>query len=210
MKKPGILLISLGIIVTLLLSCGTAHKTAKTKAENIRTVWIKKFDIVDCKDEKMIGKAGIRYIKDSVLLMTLRNRSGMEGARMYVYKDSIFFFNRVKKNWFAERIVGDIKQEMMNGMKQAEELILRTGKQKKYFEVNMGGKNSVSLYVMRYKEIGKKIYMPEDITIKLMYRNNTYCYRLKDPVYMVNEIFSVERIHPGKRYRKVMKLDEAL
>ena len=210
MKRRGIKLISFGILVATLVSCGTAHRTMRSQAEHIYSVWIKKYDIVDCKEEKMIGKAGVRYIRDSVLLLTLRNRSGMEGARIYVYKDSIFVFNRIKKRWFAGSIPQVIKQEMGKGMKEKEEILLRTGKQKKYLEFNLGEKNCVSLYVKQYAEVGKKTYMPEDLTIKLLYKNRIYCYRLRDPVYVVNEKISAGRIHPGKRYKKVMNLDEAL
>lgn len=198
------------IVIMLLQGCGTTTRLKRAGNEEIRTLWVKKYDIVDCGEGKIEGRAGIRFIKDSVLLLSLRNRSGLEGARVYVYRDSVFVFNRIKKTYYEGVIPGIIKKEINKGKEEKNQGLMRAEKQKKYFEYDLGDGNRVSLYVQKYQEIGKKRYIPGDVTIKLLYRNRTYCYRLKEPEYVVNGKTVVNRLNPGRKYKKVNDLDEAL
>ncbi len=190
--------------------CAVVRKTEKAEQEEISSLWIKKYDLRDCVENKIFGKAGIRYLKDSVILVTMRNRSGMEGARIYIYRDSIFAFNRIKKVYYSGKIPERINDEYKGTKKGKNKGVLRHDKQKKYFEYNLGKENVIKMYVEKYAEVGRKTYIPEEMTVKILYEKRIYCYRFTDAEIRINEKVSVKRIVPGMKYKKVEKPDEVL
>ncbi len=207
MKRVEISAIHLILTLFLIQGCAVVRKAEKPGQKEITSLWIKKYELRDCSEERMLGKAGVRYLKDSVILVTMRNRSGMEGARIYVYKDSVFAFNRIKKVYFAGKIPAGISEEEKRGKDNG---LLRKGKQKKYFEYDLGNGTRITIYVGKYSEIARKTYIPEEMTVKILYEKRIYCYRFKNPEIKINEKISVRRIMPGTRYKRVAKADEVL
>ena len=178
--------------------CSPQRKAIKSGEGEIRALWIKKYDLAYCGDNKAQGKIGIRYIRDSVLLVTIGNRSGMEGARIYVYRDSVFIYNRVKKTYYSVAVPFTLhKTPKEKDNKNKEQGLLRKDDQKKFFEYDLGEGNRVAIYIEKYREIGKGYYIPEELKIKTRYEGKNYCYHLLSPEYQINTAFSVKKISSG-------------
>ncbi len=182
----------------------------KSRGENIQTLWIKKYDLTPCENEKIQGKVGYRYIRDSVVMITLRNRSGMEGARIYIYRDSAFIYNRVNKTYFPVAITERVKEKQQAKIRDEGVGLLRRNEQRKYFEYYLGKGNKIAFYVKKYLVVRKGYYIPGDVTIKALFEGRSYCYRLVAPVYQTNVPVNVKRMGSNSKYRKVRSLDEAL
>jgi hypothetical protein len=189
--------------------CSVARRTTTGTRETITSLWIKSFALTDCKGGEVIAKAGFRYIRDSVLLITMRNKSGIEGARFYIYKDSLFAYNRMKKTWYAGKNTVGNKEIGIRGERVKNDLI-RRNTQKKYFEYTLGDNNKISVYIEKYIPLAGKNYIPGKLKIKLLYQGRVYCYGLLDPHVNVNVPVAVKRVKPGNRYKKVNTLNEVL
>ena len=171
-------------------------------------MWIKKYDVTACGATHVDGKIGIRYIRDSVVLVTLRNRSGLEGARIYIYKDTVFVYNRIKKTYYSDGLPKRVfRREGKN--KHVNEL-LRKDSQKTYFEYELGQRNRATIYIKKFKEVENGYYLPEELIIKVSYKGGSYCYHLMAPVYQINTPVNVKKINNSVKYRKVKNLDEVL
>ena len=210
MIKAKSIPVRLIIMIFLLQGCGGARKAVISGNMEIKTIWIKSLDLTTCNKQKILGKAGIRFIRDSVLFITLRNRSGMEGSRIYIYKDSIFVFNRINKTYYAEKIPGKTAENTGNERGKTESDLLRKDRQRKNFEYDLGSDNRVTVDVRRYISISGNYYMPGDVIIKVYYKGEGYCYRITEPKITVNGAVSIKRIKPGGKYKKIKTLDEVL
>ncbi len=74
-----------------------AYKSYSNKIEHL---WIKKIKgKFYYSGKREVFYAGIRAIKDSVIVVVLRNELGMEGYRLFIEKDSITFINRIEKSY---------------------------------------------------------------------------------------------------------------
>ena len=207
MKRLRISAVQLILILLLVPGCAVVRKTEKPGTKEINSLWIKKYELRDCSEDRIRGKAGVRYVKDSVILVTMRNRSGMEGGRIYVYRDSVFIFNRIKKVYYAGKIPDGIISEVKS---EKDNELLHRGRQKKYFEYDLGNGTRITIYVEKYSEVARKTYIPAEMTIKILYEEKNYCYRFTNAEIRVNEKMTVKRIVPGTRYKKVVKPDEVL
>ena len=211
MKKSGKIIFVIVLTGLLFGGCSPQRKALKGGEGEIRTLWIKKYDIAYCDDNKAHGRIGIRYIKDSVLLVTVRNKSGMEGARIYMYRDSVFIYNRVKKTYYSEAVPLSLhKFPKEKDIKYKEQGLLRKDDQKKFFEYDLGKGKRVAIYIEKYREIGKGYYIPEEMKIRTRYEGENYCYHLSSPEYQINAAFSVKKISSGAKYKKVNRLDEVM
>ena len=211
MKRMGKIIFVILLTGLIFGGCSSQRKPLKSGEGEIRTLWVKKYDLAYCGDNKARGKIGIRYIKDSVLLVTMRNRSGMEGARIYLYRDSVFIYNRIKKTYYAESVPLSIyKSPKEEGKKNKEQGLLRKNDQQKYFEFDLGKGNRVAIYIKKYVGIGQGYYLPEEMNIKTRYEGKNYCYHLLNPEYQINTTFSVKKIGSGAKYQKVNRLDEVM
>ncbi len=211
MKRIGKIILVILLTGLIFGGCSPQRKALKSGVGEIRTLWVKKYDLAYCGDVKVQGKIGIRYIKDSVLLVTMRNRSGMEGARIYLYRDSVFIYNRVKKTYYAETVPLSLhKTRKEEDKKSKEQGLLRKDDQQKFFEFDLGKGNRVAIYIEKYIGIGQGYYIPGEMNIKTRYEGKNYCYHLLSPEYQINTAFSVKKISSGSKYKKVNRLDEVM
>ncbi len=200
--------IFLAVLSLLVQGCGSSGygKRTKQKAEEIETVWIKNLSLMDCREKNEDGKIGIRYIRDSVTVVIMRGKSGIEGGRIYIYRDSLFIFNRMKKKYLAEKI-DDAGNYVMNGK---EVQWIRKNTQKKYFEYTMMKKGKIKIYVKEYHKINEHAYIPATMIVKVRWEGKDYCILLKGGKVQTNVKVNTGRIEPSNRYQRTHSIQDVL
>jgi len=199
--------IILGLIMLLCTQgCGgtkNVKSSGKTEEKEIENFWIRNVGVSTCEEGKSVGRLGIRYVRDSVVVLVLRNKTGMEGARIYIYQDKVYIFNRVKKKYYKGEL--DTKNTEL-GMSVGE-FLYRKNTIKKYFEFVMGKNNGVRVYVKGYRKVGKG-YVPDDMKIKMLWEGKVYCLKMNWKEIKENARINVARIDPEDNYVRVNKVND--
>lgn len=107
------------LICSILLSCSSYRKVIENgkakeisleqaltrlseNEERINSVYVKRYNgTLKINDESIEFKGYIKAIKDSVFLMTFNSKSGFEGVRLLIEKDSVKMINRLEKYYLA-------------------------------------------------------------------------------------------------------------
>ena len=108
-RKLGIYGIVLIVLASFFSSC--QKKTSTTSASITRKARAKEVDYTyfeargrvkyENGDDKQRFSVDIRMLKDSLVWISMRSGTGIEGARALVKKDSLFFINRIDKQYMV-------------------------------------------------------------------------------------------------------------
>jgi len=210
-NRKNRLLLLLLMTVILIQGCSVARKAQKEKIQKYqRTLWIKKIDVYSCNKKRKIGKLDIRYISDSVMVVIVRNNAGMEGGRLYIYRDSVFAFNRVNKKYYVVELNGR-KDYYGKELREIGNILL----QKKYkiseksVELQeLNGK--IELSIKKFKEEAKGYFVPAEFRGKLILKNGGYCfYGITDKI-VTDQYVPVSMINYVNRYKRVGRINELM
>jgi hypothetical protein len=120
MKKKGTTWIHAGILLLVyftLYSCKSTVVLYEGPGENIRikdvvkndlekekslkNIWVKKIDgTISWEGEKENFKASLKLKRDSVIMVSLRNKIGIEALRIICTQDTFRFYDRINRNYY--------------------------------------------------------------------------------------------------------------
>ncbi len=212
-KSKDIVVYIIVFLLTINYGCSILRHAQRRKIEKrYTTVWLKSVNIYQCNNERRIGNIDLRYIKDSVLLVVLRNNMGLEGGRIYFYKDSLFLFNRINrtyycgKNFYFSNIQTNKKQ-----FNFVNSVFLQEGKIKKIFEVPGQYKaNKIYIYIKSFEKTKTNIIIPVNFVLKYRIKESQNCFKAVVKDFVVNKYISVRKINFQGKYRKKTELSEVL
>ena len=216
MNRTGRYLAILFLFISLTTGCSIFRKAGKSKNKSLRpTVWLKKVDLYSCNKSKRIGKIDIRYAEDSVLVIIVRNNTGLEGGRIYIYEDTLFAFNRVNKKYFKgplDELTGD-QGTNNNALKQLGKLFYNHGNTKgqlHYFSRKL--KTYMEVDINKFRKLNNGYFIPEEFKTVIRVKNSAYCiYSECD----INNIVSDQNIPLGMinykgRYSRKRSINEIM
>ena len=145
----------------------------RANEERVERVWIKKIKgVYSFENEEFNFNSNIRIINDSVIIISIATKFGVEAIRIYLEKDSLTVINRFHKTWYSGSI-SEYKQdiELIYDFEFLEKLLLMRIGDKLLFEMRDNFKkkldNSSYCYVWDANEIARKEIICFD-------RNNGY------------------------------------
>ena len=216
MNRTGRYFTILAIFIFLLSGCSVFRKTGKTKKQSLEpTVWLKKVDLYSCNKSKKLGKIDIRYAEDSVLVIIVRNNTGIEGGRIYIYKDTLYAFNRINKKYFRgplNELTGD-QGKNSDDLKRLGEILYNHGYnsgQLSYSSKKL--KTNVEIYVKKFRKINNEYYIPEKLKTVIRVKKSAYCIYSECDINNItsNQNIPVGMINYKGRYTRKKSINEIM
>ncbi len=214
MNKYYKLLVLIFLNIAMLQSCSIFRNTQKIKGKDgKRTLWIKKTDLYACNKDRKLGKLDIRYIEDSVMVIIIRNNAGMEGGRLYLYKDRMFLFNRVRKTYFMTKINETDEGKYNSGMtlNSMGNILLQTHSKITNRQVvlkEIGGK--ARFEILKFYEQNRKGNIPEKIKVYVLLRKQRFCIYCTAENIVTDQYVPVTLLKYQGRYKRVKKINDII
>ena len=214
-KKPGLLFLILLLNMLIIQDCSVFQKMQKVKTDGSKsTLWIKKIDLYNnCNKGQKIGKLDVRFIGDAVMVIIVRNSTGIEGGRLYLYKDSLYIFNRISKKYFVMGLMGKKDNDVSSGkeLENIGSILLqhRYKNTRNVLKINEL-KGLAHVEILKFKEDNENNYVPEEFMIYILLKKRRYCFYGVVENIVKNFNVPVSLINFRGRYKKVKCINDII
>jgi len=211
-KKYCKLLILILLNTAVLQSCSIFRKTQTVTVSGEKsTLWIKKTGLYSCNNGQKLGKLDIRYIEDSVMVIIIRNNTGIEGGRLYIFRDSMFLFNRISKKYMVTKLTGNGENRLAsdNELRKLGTILL----QKEYTITNREIilkeiKGIARIEILKFNKQSRKKFVPEKFKVNIQIERQRYCIYGTAENIVTDQYVPVALIKYQGKYKKVRRIHD--